>query len=226
MKSTSTVCFVVSVTVLSLFQVAPGQNKEITYADVFKMEQSAMILLRSLPHRSSMTSWVFPERGKEASYKSVLIRETVSSDRFRWIQENSNTPGSFRRMEVVTIGDKNYRKIDDGSWHVLSPPRANTVPPEPPATARVKHRFENSARLIETHNEDNGPVTVYETISKSTREEDGKDIVRININRFWFRYDGRIMRKDMEMETVGEPRILKNSTVYEYEGIKIEVPIK
>lgn len=225
MTGISTVFFVLSVAVLGLFHAASGQTKEIPYGEVFKMEQAAGVLLRSLPHRSSMTSWVFPECGKEASFKSVLIRETVSSDHSRWIQEN-DTQGSFRRMEVVTVGGKNYRKIDDGAWHVLPLPPVNMAPPEPPVPSRAKYRFETSARLIDTLNDGNGPVSIYETINKSTRKEDGREITRINTIRIWFRYDGRLLRKDMELETVGEARILKNSTVYEYDGIKIEAPIK
>lgn len=225
MRRVLTVFFVLSVAILGHFQAAFGQSKEVSYGDLFKMEQSAGVLLRSLPHRSSMTSWVFPERGKEPSHKSVLVRETMSSGRSRWIQEN-DTPGSFRRMEVITIDDKNYRKIDDGAWHILPLPQVNAIPPEPLAPSRSKYRFENSARLIETLNEGNGPVSVYETVSRSTREEDGKETSRINTIRYWFRYDGRLLRKDMEQETIGEARILKNSTVYEYEGIKIEAPMK
>jgi len=68
-------------------------------------------------------------------------------------------------------------------------------------------------------------VSIYETVSKSTREENGKDVVRISTNRFWFRYDGMLLRKDMDAETVGESRIVRNSTVYEFTNIpRIEAP--
>jgi len=224
MKNTLEVIFVALFIVLGFSPAAFSQGKDLTYADIFKMEQTAMTLLRSTPYRSTWTSWNFPERGKEPSYRGVFTYEIDATGRTRSVQEN-HTPGSFNRMEGIFIGDKNYRKFDDGPWRVYplppSPlPITDTTPP-----TNSKPRFENSVKLIETLNNNDGLVSVYETISKATREENGKDIVRISTNRFWFRYDGRLLRKDMELETIGEPRILKNSMVYEYENIKIEEPI-
>lgn len=209
-----------------LSQTVLGQENEVTYAEVLRMEQSAMLLMRSVPYRSTMTSWVFPERGKDASYTNVLIRETTGPDRWRSIQVNDQ-PGSFRRMEVITIGDQAYRKVDERPWEAVPLP-----PPPPPAPEKADPskpapviRFENKLRLVETVNAEGGPVSVYEAVSKSFRLEGAREVARITTNRYWFRYDGRLLRKDMELEVAGEPRILKNSTVYEYDAISIEKPI-
>jgi len=201
-----------------------AQSKEVSYAEVFRMEQAALSLLRSIPNRSVMTSWVYPERGKEATYKNVFIREITHTDRLRQISEELSS-GKSERRELVSIGEKNYQRFNNGPWQVLDLPKNYGVWGDPAPPVSSKPRFETSARLIETVNEKNGPVSIYETISKSTREEGGKEISQIVTSRYWFRYDGLLLKKARELETVGEPRILKNLTVYEYEEIKIEAPI-
>lgn len=202
-----------------------AHGQEVKFSDVFKMEQTAMTLLRAVPHRSTRTSWVFPERGKEATWKSTLINEILSAERSRWVQINES-PGSFKRMEVVSIGGKHYRRVDDAPWHLLGPPPSDIVlPPAPTPPKITKPRFENTARLVETISDKSGLVSVYETISKSTLEENGVEVSKIHTIRYWFRHDGMLLRKDMELETIGDPKILRNSTVYEYDGIKIEAPV-
>ena len=212
--------------VLSVFaHAAIAQSKEITSTEISKMEQSAISMLRAGPYRSIWTSWVFPERGKEHSYKTTMTTEVDVAGNTRSIQEDG-TPGSFRRMEVISVEGQHYRKIDEGPWQRLSPPPSGygqSVESQPLTGSRP--RFELTARLIETQDTKEGLVSIYETVSKSTREENGKDVVRISTSRFWFRYDGMLLRKDMEAETVGESRIVRNSTVYEFTNIpRIEAP--
>jgi hypothetical protein len=207
------------------FHQVVAQSKEASYGEISKMEQAAMVLILSIPHRRTMTSWVFPDRDKEPTWKSVLISEIIPPDRSRWIQENIvSESGSFKRMEVVSVGGTHYQKIDKGPWYMREPPPPPVVPIASPLPSAPRPRFENSAQLLETLTERGRLVSVYETKSKSTREVDGKEVIQINTSRYWFRDDGILLRKDGELETVGEPRILKNSTVYEYDDIRIEAP--
>jgi len=207
-----------------LCQATLCQGKEVSYSDVIKLEQSAVTLLKAVPYRSTMTNWVFPERGKEPSWKSILIRETVRPDLWREVQENFS-PASVRRTEVVFVGGNFYQKLNDGPWQLRQLPPPPVALPTTAGITASRPRFEVSARLIETLNDKNGMISVYETKSKSTKEEGGKEISQIATSRVWFRLDGLLVKKDFELETVGESRILKNSTVYEYEDIKIEAPI-
>jgi len=202
-----------------------AQIREVNYFEVLKLEQTAKVLLRAVPHRSTTTSWVFPERDKDPTWKSILIREVVSTDRSRWIQINES-PASFKRMEVISIGEKHYRKVDDAPWQVMAPPSDYVGPSNLPTSGTSKPRIETQARLVETVNDKNGVVSVYETVSRSTLVKNGREVTNINTGRFWFRHDGMLLRQDMEQQTIGEPRVLKNSTVYEYDGISIEAPIK
>ena len=225
MRCISNIRLVVLLILTVLPQIANSQNKEITAWEISRMEQSAISILRAGPYRSIFTSWVFPERGKEHSFKTTMITEVDIVGHTRSVQEN-DTPGSFKRMEVMSISGQHYRKIDDGPWQLLTPPPLGYGQPmETPKSTGSKPRFENSAKLVETLTGKNGTVSVYETVSKSTRDEDGKEVTRISTNRFWFRYDGMLLRKDMETETIGEPRILKNSMIFENENIpRLEAP--
>jgi len=214
--------------VFSLHYSSFAQSKEVSYSDVFRKEQAALQLIRSIPHRSIMTSWVYPERGERVIFKSVLTRETIGPDRLHSIQENVvSEPGSFKRMEFISIAGRNYRRFDEGPWQVLGPSPDYIGPANgPPAAQTVSRpRFENSAQVVETLTEKGRLVSVYETKSRITKEVDGKEVSQITTFRFWFRDDGMLLRKDGELETIGEARILKNSTVYEYDDIKIEAPI-
>jgi hypothetical protein len=213
--------------VIGLDQSTLSQSKEFSYGEVGQMEQTALGLIRAIPHRSTATHESFPGRGKEPTWKSVLTSETIAPDRSRWIQQNlvSESSGSFKRMEVVSISGKHYQKIDNGPWLLKEPPPPPVVPTVAADPRFSKPRFENHAWLIETLTEKGRLVTVYETKSRSTREQDGKEISQITTSRYWFRDDGMLLKRIREFETVGDPKILKNSTVYEYEDIKIEAPI-
>src|SRR6185503_4106595 len=104
--------------VIGLDQSTLSQSKEFSYGEVGQMEQTALGLIRAIPHRSTATHESFPGRGKEPTWKSVLTSETIAPDRSRWIQQNlvSESSGSFKRMEVVSISGKHYQKIDNGPW--------------------------------------------------------------------------------------------------------------
>lgn len=210
--------------VLGWHQAALAQRKEAAYSEVFRMEQAALSLLRSLPHRSTTTHEVVPEVGKDPTYKSILTYETIPPDRSRSVQENV-TPASFKRMETIFVAGRFYQKFDGRPWFEREPPPP-PVPIETQGTTRVsKPRFENNAWLLETLTEKGRLVSVYETKSKSTREVDGKEITQITTSRYWFRDDGILFKKTSQLETVGDPKILRNTAVYDYDDIKIEAPI-
>ena len=57
--------------------VSLAQDKEVNSLEISRMEQAAMGMLHSIPYRSTVTAESFPERGKEASWKSVIVREVV-----------------------------------------------------------------------------------------------------------------------------------------------------
>ena len=129
-------------------------------------------------------------------------------------------------MEVISIAGKSFQKFDNGSWFARQPPPDYVGPANAPAPTPIsKPRFENQARLVETLTEKGRLVSVYETISKSTREVDGKEVSQITTSRFWFRDDGMLLKKTSQLETVGDLKILRNTAVYEYENINIEAPI-
>src|SRR5436190_24114068 len=136
--------------VLSVFaHAAIAQSKEITSTEISKMEQSAISMLRAGPYRSIWTSWVFPERGKEHSYKTTMTTEVDVAGNMRSIQEDG-TPGSFRRMEVISIEGQHYRKIDDGPWQRLSLPTSGYVHTvESQLLTGCRPGFEFTVRLID-----------------------------------------------------------------------------
>jgi hypothetical protein len=213
-------CLIV-IAVVSLQSVS-AQEKEVETSDITKMEMSARNLLRSVSYRSIQTSETFPERGKEALHKSVRTVEQESPDRTREIREIAGTQG-MRRTEIVRIGDRKYTRSGDGPWQTASTVGEYGKWGDP--TDVSKRRFENSARLVETvKNERNGEVSVYETVTKIIREQNGNEETSIATSRYWFTKDGKLLRKDMKFEKAGETRVSTDSTVYEFEDIKIEEP--
>lgn len=211
--------------VITLFslQAVSGQEKEVKTSDIATMEVTALNLLKSVSHRSILTSEVFPERGKEATYKAVSTVEQESPDRSREIKEIAGTQG-VRRTEIVTIGDRKYARSDDGPWQTAGSVKEYGSWGVPTPGNASKPKFEDSARLVETLTNEKGEVSIYETVTRIIREQNGKEETSIVTSRYWFAKDGKLLRKDMQFEKAGETRLSTNSTVYEYEEIKIEEP--
>lgn len=206
-------------------QATLAQSREIPFSDVNRMEQTALGLLQSIPYRSTLTAESFPERGTEASWKGISILEKASPDRSRQVYINV-ARGKSQRREIVSIGGNNYQRFDDGPWQVLGAPARNHVGSTNELKPIVSRpRIENKTSLIETIQEKGRLVSIYEVKNTTTREVDGKEVVQIGISRYWFRDDGMLLKKLSELETVGDPKIVRNTTVYEYDDIKVEAPL-
>lgn len=201
-----------------------SQKTEADHREVSKKVQSGESLARSIPYRSTMTGEKFESREGARTWNSVLMQEWVQPDRSRWIQIN-DSPDTFKRMEVISISGKNYRKIDDGEWQSLPPYPDYVGPVNAPQSQKSPPRFTNQAWLIENVTLNGRNVSVYETKSTVVTTEGEKETTKINRARYWLRDDGFLLKKIMELETVGEKTLLRNTTVYEHENIKIEAPI-
>ena len=226
MKHFCTAVFVVgSFFLFGIQQAALAQVQEVSYSDISKMERTTLGLLRSIPYRMTRTAETFPERGKEASWKGVLIVETNPPDRSRQISVTT-TQGKSERWEIVSISGRHYQRFNDGPWQVLPPPPPpkDTEPKNAPASVGSRPKIEAQAQLVETLTEKGRLVSVYDTKSTTTREVDGKEVVQIVTSKYWFRDDGMLLKKVSEIETLRDPKIVKNTTVYEYEDIKVEAP--
>jgi hypothetical protein len=202
-----------------------AQSKEPSPSEIFSMERRALGMLSLVPYRSTMTGETFPARGQEANWKTVLIREIIAPDRYREVQENT-TQGKSDRRELIAVSGKYYQRFDNDPWREY-PPRSDYVAPKNEASPAIasKPKIESQARLLETLTENGRLVSVYEVKSKVTREIDGKEVTQLTTSRFWFRDDGMLLKEFKELETSGNPRIVSNTTVYEYDDIKIEAPI-
>ena len=220
--SVKSLCFYM---VLLFISSASAQSKEVTSIDVRKMEQKAMELLRSVPYRSTTIAETFPVRGEAANWKSKMILEVVPPDRTRQVQETLTSEKPDRR-EIISVSGTYSQRFNDGPWQVLPPPPDYVGPRnETPPIPVLKPKFEIQTRLVETLTENGRTVSVYEIKNKFTREVDGKEAVQLTSSRFWFRDDGFLLKKFAELENVGDPKIVINTTVYDYDNIKIEAPI-
>lgn len=211
--------------VITLFslQTVSAQEKEVKFSDIATMEASALNLLKSVSHRSIWTSQVFPERGKEATYKAVFTVEKEFPGRSREVRETGGTQGVYR-TEIVTIGDRSYARSGNRPWQTAGAVKEYGKWGVPASGNPSKPKFESSARLVETITNENGEVSIYETVTRIIREENGKEETSIVTSRYWFAKDGKILRKDMQFEKAGDTRFSIDSTVYTYEDIKIEEP--
>jgi hypothetical protein len=211
--------------ILLFINSASAQNKEVLPADVLRMERKATDMLSSIAYRSTMTGETFPARDQDANSKTVLIREILPPDRYREIQENTEN-GKWNRRELVAVGGKYFQRFDNGPWREYPPPPDYKIPGTATAPAvAAKPKVESKAWLVETLTENGHAIAVYEYKSTSTREIDGKSITQMTTSRFWFRDDGMLLKKFAELETLGDPRVISNTTVYEYDNVKIEAPI-
>jgi hypothetical protein len=170
-----------------------------------------------------MSSEIFPELGKEATYRSVRTLEKEFPGRSREVREIRVTQGA-RRTEIITIGDRKYTRLGDGQWQMTSAVKEYGKWGDPEPAHAPKPKFENSARLVETIATENGAVSIYETVTRIIREQNGKEETSVVTSRYWFAKDGKLLRKDVQFEKTGETRLSTDSTVYEYEDIKIEEP--
>ena len=200
--------------------VSLAQDKEVNSLEISRMEQAAMGMLHSIPYRSTMTAESFPERGKEASWKSVIVREVVPPGQLHEIVLDKSN-----RREYIALDGKHYQRFNDGAWQAFPPPPDYVGPAGGSAAPSSKPRFENQARLVDSFTDKNRFVSVYEIKIKVTKDVEGKEITQLMTSRLWFRDDGKLLKKVAELETVGDPKILTNTTVYEYEGINIEAPV-
>jgi hypothetical protein len=211
--------------ILLFFSSASAQNREVLPAEVLKLERDAMGMLRPIPYRSTMTGETFSARGQEANWKTIVIQETVTPDRYRQVVEDF-TQGKSERRELIAVGGTYYHRFGNGPWQVLPPRQTSDIPKtETTQTITSKPKIESKAWLVETLTDNGHTVSVYEYKSTSTREVDGKSVTQMTISRFWFRDDGMLLKKFSELETLDNPRIVSNTTVYEYDNIKVEAPI-
>ena len=211
--------------VLLFFSSASAQNTEVLPAQVLKLERDALGLLRSIPYRSTMTGETFPARGQEADWKTIVVQEVVAPDRYRQVVEDF-TKGKSERRELIAVAGTYYHRFGNGPWQVL-PPRQNSDNPKTETTQTVtsKPKIESKAWLAETLTENGRTVSVYDYRSKATREIDGRHVTQIITYRYWFRDDGVLLKKFQELETSENSKIVSNTTVYEYDNIKVEAPI-
>jgi hypothetical protein len=226
MKHLSATVFLAGLLLLfGIQQATSAQSREISFSEVNRMEQTALGLLQSIPYRSTLTAESFPARGKEASWKGISILEKASPDRSRQVYINVSQ-GKSERREIVSIGGNNYQRFDGGPWQVLAAParnRVGSINEVKPIVSRP--RVESKTSLIETIQEKGRLVSIYEVKNTTTREVDGKEVVQIGTSRYWFRDDGMLLKKLSELETVGDPKIVRNTTVYEYDNVKVEAPV-
>jgi hypothetical protein len=227
MKHLGITVFVGSLFLFGIQQATFAQGQEVPYSEVSRMEQTASELRHSIPYRLTLTAESFPERDKEPSWKGISVLETVPPDRSHEIHENT-AQGKSDRRELFSIAGKYYQRFNGGPWQVRRPPPPPPIPASiglaaSPAGSRPK--VETKAWLIETLIENGRLVYVYESKGTATREVDGKEVTQIATSRYWFRDDGMLLKKVAELEIVGDPKIVKNTTVYEYGDIKIEEPI-
>jgi hypothetical protein len=126
---------------------------------------------------------------------------------------------------MIYISGKNYRKIDSGEWQPL-PPYPDYVGPVIQEQKPVaKPRITSEAWLVENVTLGGRNVSVYETKSTVVTTEGEKETTKISSGRYWIRDDGFLLKKVTELETSVDKTLVRNTTVYEHENIKIEAPI-
>lgn len=208
-----------------------SQKTEANYEEVSRKVESWRLLVTSIPFRWTSREERVESGTRKGTWVSSTTIEKIPPGRSRFMSRVKN--GTFKRMEVISISGNRYRKMGRGEWQSLPPHpdypdtvREFSGPIHQGQKSESKPRFTNQAWLIKTVRLNGRNVSVYEIKSTEVTTEGEKEITKISSARYWLCDDGFLLKKITERETVGEKTFIRNTTVYEYENIKIEAPIK
>ena len=232
-KILSHIFFAISLTCLSAIG-AFAQEVDVPLIGVLEKTQKAERWLSNIASRTSMTREDLDEKSKQWVLSSTFITENVPPGRYRWVQENFDTP-TKRRIEMVTIDGRRYRKVDKGPWEEVGLPTAlnssagvsggvsGGVSNGVSVGDRSAPRISSTARLIEQTTIDIRNVTVYEIRTVSTPAVDDLKVSSRTV-RYWLRDDGMLLKKIEEFEAADKKPTRRVTTLYDYDNIKIDAP--
>ncbi|MGH9818895.1 MAG: hypothetical protein ACRD43_01900 [Pyrinomonadaceae bacterium] len=202
-----------------------GQTAEMSSAQISAKIRAAKAFLQQLPYRSISKPETLDPATSQAKSNSVLVTEVVPPNSSRFLQ-TTDQPGAFSRLEGIVVNGRSFRKVDDRPWEELTNRRLAMSPPPPPiaavaGTSKPTVTFEY--KLLERTNLDGRDVSVFETVA--TVVMDGKQ-TEVQTTRNWISLDGLLRKVTFAKNVQGEKPLFRTTVTYEYDNIKIEVPIK
>lgn len=215
---------------LPLIFTAPffAQKREVTKADVEKLEMKANALLETVPHRDKHSILGYPDSRAEPNYSSIFITDKLPPDRSYTRYEKKSEKG-LEREEWMKIGETRYAKEGDTPWKVEKPeppgprPIGSTLTADPSKGPEITVKYEYLGEK-----ELNGiRIDVYQiTTTRRFRRTQG-DLLNPTVKTLWFDKNGRLLRSQTDTTNNFSKRL--DRTLYEYEYdlvIKIEPPIR
>ena len=205
--------------------VVAGQEAEVPLNEVLRKTQRAETWLLNITCRTSTTREDFDEKSNKWVLSSTFMTENVPPGRYRWVQENFDTP-TKRRIEMVTVDGRRYRKVDDGSWEEVALPPTLIVDGVGGGNDGVRSapRISSKARLIAQTSIASRNVSVYEVQTVPTAIVNDSKAESRTVT-YWLRDDGFLLKKIEEVEVSDHKSLRRLTTLCEYNDIKIDAPV-
>jgi hypothetical protein len=198
--------------VLCVFQNAFGQSNADASGELQDLQLKAQKLRAVKSYRTKTTIETFDAKGTTLKYKNESVSETLPPDRRRYTS-TAVIDGKTRKTEMISIGEKNYLRIDGGAWKLDdSEPRYG-----------LAAAYRSGVKIIEETTLNGQPVKVFEEKGGTSSDEGDKSYTK----KYWLTAEGELLKTESEEVFDKTNEIRRSVTVYEYDpNIKIEAPIK
>ncbi len=202
-----------------------GQEKLIEKKDFESITKAAKDNLPGKTFRLTTVSETFRERNESPATVIKTIEETIPPDKTRYFYEYKSSFNNEKR-EIIKIGQKRYRKIDDGNWE-------ETVGEDPKYVVVIKGKTVESEtyKYLGKQTLNNQSVRIYEQKKKLSQNLNGNLNKETITTTHWISEKGLLLKTQIEKETetaAGRKGYSIFTAVYEYnpKDLKIEAPIK